>query len=90
MRLIDADALEQELFDADWMLDNDEHMVQDIIEKQPAIDAVTVVRCKDCCYNSGLASGDGWCKDDIVCSYHMSDGFEDNDFCSRGERYEAD
>lgn len=48
MRLIDADALEQKLFDADWMLDNDEHMVQDIIEKQPTIDAVPVVRCKDC------------------------------------------
>lgn len=48
MRLIDADALEQELFDADWMLDNDEHMVQDIIEKQPTVDAVPVVRCGDC------------------------------------------
>ena len=48
MRLIDATRLEQELFDADWMLDNDEHMVQDIIEKQPTIDAVPVVRCKDC------------------------------------------
>lgn len=48
MRLIDADALECDLFDADWALDNDEHMVQDIVAKQPTIDAVPVVRCKDC------------------------------------------
>lgn len=48
MRLIDADALERDLFDADWMLDNDEHMVDDILRKQPTIDAVNVVRCKDC------------------------------------------
>lgn len=50
MRLIDADALEQELFDADWILDNDEHMVEDILRKQPTIDAVEVVRCRDCYY----------------------------------------
>lgn len=55
MRLIDADALEQELFDADWMLDNDEHMVQDIIEKQPTIDAVPVVHAR-------------WNEDDGTCS----------------------
>ena len=43
MRLINADAIEQCLFDADWMLDNDEHMVEDILRKQPTIDAVPVV-----------------------------------------------
>ena len=48
MRLIDADVLEMDLFDAEWMLDNDEHMVQDIIKKQPTIDAVPVVRCGEC------------------------------------------
>lgn len=48
VRPIDADALEQDLFDADWILDNDEHMVEDILRKQPTIDAVNVVRCKDC------------------------------------------
>lgn len=39
MRLIDADKLESELFDADWMMDNDEHMVEKIIERQPTVDA---------------------------------------------------
>ena len=43
MRLIDADKLKSELFDADWMMDNDEHMVEDILRKQPTIDAVPVV-----------------------------------------------
>lgn len=43
MRLIDADALECDLFDADWALDNDEHMVQDIVAKQPTVDAVPAV-----------------------------------------------
>ena len=40
MRAIDADALESDLFDADWTLDNDEHMVQDILRKQPTLDVV--------------------------------------------------
>lgn len=39
MRLIDADKLESELFDADWMMDNDEHMVEKIVERQPTVDA---------------------------------------------------
>ena len=43
MRPIDADALERDLFGADWILDNDEHMVEDILRKQPTIDAVPVV-----------------------------------------------
>ena len=43
MRLIDADALERDLFDADWMMDSDEHMVEDILRKMPTIDAVPVV-----------------------------------------------
>ena len=42
MRAIDADALESDLFDADWTLDNDEHMVQDILRKQPTLDVVPV------------------------------------------------
>ena len=95
MRLIDADALEQELFDADWTLDNDEHMVQDIIEKQPTIDAVPVVRCVDCKYRCAL-----------VCPmYHTEtyigdlDGFDDDyevdrtvddGFCHLGERWEGE
>ena len=39
MRMIDADKLKSELFDADWMMDNDEHMVGKIVERQPTVDA---------------------------------------------------
>ena len=37
--MIDADKLKSELFDADWMMDNDEHMVEKIVERQPTVDA---------------------------------------------------
>lgn len=43
MRLIDADKLKSELFDADWMMDNDEHMVEKIVERQPTVDAEPVI-----------------------------------------------
>ena len=56
MRAIDADALESDLFDADWTLDNDEHMVQDILRKQPTLDVAPVrhgrwvegIACSEC------------------------------------------
>lgn len=38
MRLIDADNLKAELFDANWLTDNDEHMVEEIVERQSTID----------------------------------------------------
>lgn len=47
------------------------------------IDAVPVVRCKDCRYsNTSLVS------DKIVCVYFDDAiyGMQENDFCSRGER----
>lgn len=43
MRMIDADKLKSELFDADWMMDNDEHMVEKIVERQPTVDAEPVI-----------------------------------------------
>lgn len=42
MRLIDADKLKAELFDANWMTDNDEHMVEEIVERQSTVDAEPV------------------------------------------------
>lgn len=43
MRLIDADKLRTELFDAGWLTDNDEHMVEEIVERQPTVDAEPVI-----------------------------------------------
>ena len=42
MRLIDADNLKAELFDANWLTDNDEHMVEEIVERQSTVDTEPV------------------------------------------------
>ena len=53
----------------------------DSINEVPSVDAVPVVRCKDCgAYNTdGCAEGFGWC----VC---CDKGMMDNDYCSHGGR----
>ena len=68
MRLIDADKLKTEL-DA-WarsICKSDVYCREDalyIIDSMPTIDAVQVVRCKDCKqYNTtGCSEGLGWCE----------------------------
>ena len=96
MRLIDADALMEQI----RLLANRTSLgeitlpsiggleIVGLIIKAPAIDAVPVVRCKDCRHNYGFTHN--LCCSDIVCDYHMSDGFEENDFCSYGARMDGD
>lgn len=84
MRLIDADAMRQ-----DWLENGENEFVYDTnafldsIDAQPTIDAVPVVRCKDCkwfIYDDDV---------DYVCAQigkYM--GF--NDFCSYGERKDGE
>lgn len=77
-----------------WMYDADgkEHdgvTLQSIIDRLPTIDAVRVIRCKECKHKVRTRDGK-YNPDDIVCDYHMSDGFTENDFCSFGEREIAD
>ena len=78
MRLIDADDLlkkkrEMELYFAvpEWE-----------IEKAPTIDAVPVVRCKDCKF---FQYGDYCCGDKMEHSHARED-----DFCSYGERKDGE
>ena len=52
-------------------------------------DLVNVVRCKDCIHKTVTVDGE-YDTEDIVCGYHMSDGFCDNDYCSYGERKETE
>lgn len=53
-----------------------------IIHEMPTVDAVEVVRCRDCRHRHRDGFGSGY-----VCTYHVcSFGVKDNDFCSRGER----
>ena len=88
MRLIDADALiEKSLKDANCYMDNDDikhgyHNVQCLIYDAPTIDAVPVVRCKDCKCWTEWANGTG------SCNRFTLDwiGTDADDFCSMGER----
>lgn len=54
----------------------------------PTIDAVPVVRCKDCKHNYGKERGGEFNTEDIVCDYWATDGLNADDFCSYGERSE--
>ena len=78
MRLIDADAL-LEKYNKTTVWDS---WVE--INIAPTIDAVPVVRCKDCVsYEPEPGTDLGWCP---VCSFVRWD----DDFCSYGGRKEAD
>lgn len=74
MRPIDADVMKNYMAEKYVIYD---HTFDDI-DAQPTIDAVPVVRCKDCkCYN---AEGYACINDDGT--------WHPNDFCSYGERKE--
>lgn len=78
MRLIDADAL-MEKYDKTTVWDS---WVE--INCAPTIDAVPVVRCKDCRYETSNQharelTGQYWCK-------HKLQPCNADDFCSYGER----
>lgn len=82
MRLIDADKFILALMDAS-LPSVDEDTILDLVDSVPAVDAVPVVRCKDCKYafiNSfSTASGI------VLCSSSMK-AMQQDDFCSYGER----
>lgn len=53
------------------------HIIQ-LIDELPTIDAVPVVRCKDCRWSRGFAT--------FACPMVGRVNLKDDDFCSRGER----
>lgn len=85
MRLIDADALKtiRSIQSADY---NSIETIQHWIDKAPTIEAVLVVRCKDCKFGE-LFQNDS---SGVMARYCKAFTFEpmvaDNDFCSYGER----
>ena len=88
MRLINADALAMHL--ADWQLSSGEEE-RDVIEEAiraineaPTIDAVPVVRCKDCKWGDHYKGIDG--NRYYRCTEHLRAGYMPTDFCSLGER----
>lgn len=74
MRLIDADKLMENKFKNDISY----NAFCNLVKRQPSIDAVPVIRCKDCKY---------WNGEGKYCDYDMS-GLRD-DFCSLAERKES-
>ena len=73
MRLIDADALKES-----FVHDNTVRLISDVIDEAPTIDAIEVVRCKDCKW---------WGHESNTCE--MTKPLApmcELDFCSYGER----
>lgn len=70
MRLVDADKLPLDIMPED-------------VDKAPTIDAVPVVRCRECIYCS-------WQEDNLVYCDNFERDMMPDDFCSVGERKEAD
>ena len=89
MRLIDADRLKAEIMG--WCVVTDDsfgtgryherEIVLQAIEESPTIDAVSVVRCKDCMhYNTiNCSKGFGWCE-------NIDRGTGDNFYCANGKQ----
>lgn len=92
MRLIDADELEEKAWRFGLGTRED---VANLIRNAPTVDAVEVVRCKDCYY---CATEKSFGKEYLYCDafYEHADGdligaslmVEPNHFCSWGERRE--
>ena len=80
MRLIDADEFEKDInkcfrYSNTTLINNYEVLHR--LNNAPTIDAVEVVRCKDCRYYEGKNT---YCANDILATPY--------DYCSRGERRE--
>lgn len=72
-----------------------ERDVVDMLESRPIVDAVEVVRCKDCKHNYSLTHATEECPfveayDDFVCSYWATDGVNANGYCSKGEMWDGE
>ena len=94
-RLIDADALSVRVMDASYWDNQDEDVIWNLVQDAPTIDAVEVVRCKDC---KQLML---WCKptDKVIgeCFIRKMNSEDEqfcmvgaDDFCSYGERKDND
>lgn len=85
MRLIYDDDLKR-LVDEEWFDCREKSSFFHEIDRTPTIDAVPVVRCKDCKW-WGLSSHNTF--DIHICKRHNGVRFE-SDYCSRAERSKND
>lgn len=85
MRLTDADALKQTFCaECDHSIKCEDCDIDYHFNHAPTVDAVEVVRCKECRFHEHEESGMVWCPN-VVGSWIAEDGF-----CSMGERREDD
>ena len=88
MRPIDADALKAHIDKLPALPDGNfagtHSALKALINMQPTIDAVPVVRCRECYY---WESGENPCEKWEYCNFHRI-GIGPHDFCSYGERKE--
>ena len=82
MRLVDADKIRWKSYPNDYGETNDDYVGKCDIDNMPTVDAVPVVRCKNCA--SGMVSDNN--KYIICCDLGVSMGFDD--YCSHGKRKE--
>lgn len=95
MRLIDADRAAS-IENLDQYSDlaaalGDVQTVRDILSDAPTIDAVPVVRCRECIYYKICDEWENGKR--MLCEVHHHSYLDhdgDNHFCSRGQRKEAD
>jgi hypothetical protein len=82
-RLIDADALIIELMDRgiEHLQTDDFHEIQQTVDDAPTVDAVPVVRCKNCIACRKQDDYEYWCTAQSPAYLVAKDGF-----CSRGNR----
>ena len=88
MRLIDADALIDDLGHGLWGKDWDKALAEAIIRDAPTIDAVPVVRCGECKHLGDVytrVNGEVWC----FCS-EIATGTQINGYCWMGERMDLE
>ena len=86
-RLIDANALRTQFDDIPPYIGMTGGCVQQFIDKAPTVDAVEVVRCKDCKHYDN-SEGIQWCHLNSKFAKWGTDwhSFPEDGFCSYGER----
>lgn len=78
MRIIDADLLKKHYA---WWEDDRQKLFDSIVDSQPTVDAVPVIRCKDCRFRNQFGFCHRWL-------WVSAPKMEDDEYCSGAERKE--
>lgn len=92
-RLIDADAFLKDILTAGigkTIIEYSESDIGYMIRKRPTVDAVEVVRCKDCKHYKPQKKSAHWENRTNYCNRIVTIKVQPYDFCSYGERKEGD